>query len=94
WSGGSFGYFPSYALGNMYAAQMMHSMRKGMPDLDARIENGELAPIKAYLTEHVYQYGKLKTPSDIIQSMTGEALNPQYLVDYLTKKTKEVYQLS
>ncbi|WP_195570808.1 carboxypeptidase M32 [Paenibacillus sp. 1001270B_150601_E10] len=94
WSGGSFGYFPSYALGNMYAAQMVNTMSKAMPDLDAHIASGELAPIKAYLTEHVYQYGKLRTPSEIIQNMTGEALNPQYLVDYLTKKTKEVYRLS
>ena len=93
WSGGGFGYFPSYSLGNMYGAQMMHTLRKVMPDLDQHIEAGNLHPIKEWLTEHVYQYGKLLTPSEIIEKMTGEALNPQYLVDYLTAKTKEVYHI-
>lgn len=92
WSGGGFGYFPSYSLGNMYGAQMMHKLREVMPELDQYMEAGNLHPIKEWLKEHVYQYGKLLTPSEIIEKMTGEALNPQYLVDYLTKKTKEVYQ--
>ena len=93
WSGGMFGYFPSYSLGNMYSAQMMHKMREVMPNVDDLIGSGDLLPIKEWLTEHVYQYGKLLTPSEVIERMTGEALNPQYLVDYLTEKTKDVYQL-
>ncbi|MGZ9584128.1 carboxypeptidase M32 [Paenibacillus marinisediminis] len=93
WSGGGFGYFPSYSLGNMYGAQMMNKLRQVMPDVDALIERGELLPIKEWLTEHVYQYGKLLEPSEIIERMTGEVLNPQYLVDYLTDKTKDVYKL-
>lgn len=91
WSGGGFGYFPSYSLGNMYAAQMMHTMESALPNLETLVENGQLEPIKQWLTEQVYQYGKLLTPSEIIMKVTGEALNPQYLVDYLTKKTNEVY---
>ncbi|MCG7406707.1 carboxypeptidase M32 [Paenibacillus sp. ACRRX] len=91
WSSGGFGYFPSYSLGNMYGAQMMNKLRQVMPDVDERIARGDLLPIKEWLSEHVYQYGKLLTPSEIIERMTGEALNPQYLVDYLTAKTKDVY---
>ncbi|MEB3102735.1 carboxypeptidase M32 [Ferviditalea candida] len=93
WSGGSFGYFPSYALGNMYAAQIMHTLRKQMPDLDAMIERGELHPVKEWLTDKIYRFGKLLDPSEIILQVTGEELNPAYLVDHLTRKYSEIYRL-
>lgn len=93
WSGGSFGYFPSYALGNMYAAQFAHTLRKAMPNLDEEIEAGRLLPIKEWLTEQIYQYGKLQDPAEIILRVTGEELNPQYLIDYLTDKAKDIYRL-
>ncbi|WP_028593624.1 carboxypeptidase M32 [Paenibacillus assamensis] len=93
WSFGGLGYFPSYSLGNMYGAQMMNTLRQEMPDVDAKIEAGDLLPIKEWFTEHVYQYGSLLTPAEIIEKMTGEPLNPQYLVDYLTAKTKDIYKL-
>ncbi|MCY9515871.1 carboxypeptidase M32 [Paenibacillus apiarius] len=91
WAGGGFGYFPSYSLGNMYAAQIMNTLRKAMPSFDDTIAQGQLLPIKEWLSEQIYQYGKLLTPSEIIMKVTGEALNPQYLVDYLTEKSKDVY---
>lgn len=93
WSGGSFGYFPSYALGNMYAAQIMHTLRREMPDLDARIERGELHPVKQWLTDKIYRYGKLLDPTEIILHVTGEELNPSYLADHLTRKFSEIYRL-
>lgn len=93
WSGGDFGYFASYSLGNMYAAQMLHTLRKEMPNLDELIEQGNLAPIKEWLTEKVYRFGKTETPSEIILRVTGEELNPDYLADYLEAKYKEIYKL-
>lgn len=93
WSAGLFGYFPSYSLGNMYSAQMMNRLREVMPNVDSLIADGNLLPIKEWFTEQVYQYGKLLTPEEIIVRMTGESLNSQYLVDYLTAKVKEVYRL-
>ncbi|MCZ8513080.1 carboxypeptidase M32 [Paenibacillus filicis] len=93
WSGGSFGYFPSYALGNMYAAQIANTMRKELGDVDGLIANGELLPIKAWLTEKIYQYGKSLNPTEIITSVTGEELNPEYLVKYLTEKYADIYKL-
>ncbi|TCZ81074.1 carboxypeptidase M32 [Paenibacillus albiflavus] len=94
WSGGMFGYFPSYALGNMYAAQMLYAcILKELPNFYELIEAGNLAPIKELLTKHVYQYGKQLTPNDIIQQMTGEELNPEYLVRYLTEKYTRLYDL-
>ncbi|MGG1550626.1 carboxypeptidase M32 [Paenibacillus ferrarius] len=91
WSGGAFGYFPSYALGNMYAAQFTHTLRKELPDFEAYIAQGNLAPIKDWLTDKIYQYGKSQTPNEIVQRVTGEELNPDYLVAYLEEKYKAVY---
>jgi carboxypeptidase Taq len=91
WSSGAFGYFPSYALGNMYAAQITNTLRQQFPQFEEGIAAGDLQPIKEWLTEHIYQYGKLLTPSEIITRVTGEELNPEYLVQYLEKKYKAIY---
>lgn len=93
WSGGDFGYFASYSLGNMYAAQMMHTMMKEMPELESWIASGNLGPIKEWLTEKVYRHGNAKTPSQLIEDITGEPLNPDYLADYLEKKYAGIYGL-
>jgi carboxypeptidase Taq len=93
WAGGSFGYFPSYALGNMYAAQIRHTLKKELPGFEGLIGEGKLAPIKEWLTEKVYRHGKMLAPNEIITQVTGEELNPQYLVDYLEEKYKEIYKL-
>lgn len=93
WSGGDFGYFASYSLGNMYAAQIMHTMRKELPNLDELIEEGKLTPIKDWLTDKIYKYGKSETPAEIIKRVTGEDLNPDYLADYLEAKYIEIYKL-
>jgi carboxypeptidase Taq len=94
WSGGAFGYFPSYSLGNMYAAQIMNALRREMPDLDSLIAQGRLAPIKEWLTDKVYRYGKLRTPEQLIRSITGEPLNPGHLIEYFERKFKPIYNLA
>jgi carboxypeptidase Taq len=91
WSGGSFGYFPSYALGYMYGAQFRNALMKEM-DINEVMENGELSKIKDWLTEHIHQYGKLKDPLEILKDTTGEGLNPDYLVKYLEEKYQAIYQ--
>ena len=68
-------------------------MRKELPNLDQLIEEGNLAPIKEWLTDKVYKYGKSEKPSEIILRVTGEELNPDYLADYLEEKYKEIYKL-
>lgn len=93
WSAGLFGYFPSYALGNMYAAQMLKTAERELPDLAADIAAGRLAPLKAWLTERVYRHGKLLEPAEIIERTTGEALQSGYLCDYLEVKYKHIYRL-
>ncbi len=93
WSGGDFGYFASYSLGNMYAAQIFATLRKELPNLDEFIAAGELEPIKQWLTERIYRYGKTRTPSELIVAITGEDLNPDYLADYLEEKYTSIYKL-
>ncbi|KIL48015.1 carboxypeptidase M32 [Jeotgalibacillus campisalis] len=93
WSGGAFGYFPSYALGYMYAAQFKHAMDKDLPNFDELLSQGNIAPIKDWMITHVHQYGKMKKPLEIIKETTGEGLNAQYLIDYLTEKYTKIYSL-
>jgi carboxypeptidase Taq len=93
WSGGSFGYFPSYSLGNLYAAQLEHAMRKEIPNYEDFIRNGQFAKIKDWMTEKVHKYGKLLTPNEILVQATGEQLNARYLTDYLEKKYRQLYQI-
>ncbi|MFD0670289.1 carboxypeptidase M32 [Cohnella sp. GCM10027633] len=93
WSGGAFGYFPSYSLGNMYGAQMIATARKQLPELDAQIAAGNLLPLKEWLTERVYKYGKLLDPSEIIEQISGKPLESTHLCDYLEQKYKDIYKL-
>ncbi|CAM3864708.1 carboxypeptidase M32 [Cohnella lubricantis] len=93
WSGGSFGYFPSYSLGNMYAAQMLNTAKSKLPDLDGQIARGELQPLKGWLTENIYRHGKMLDPSEIILNISGEPLQSSYLCDYLETKFRDIYRL-
>ncbi|MGG0412701.1 carboxypeptidase M32 [Peribacillus simplex] len=93
WADGSFGYFPSYALGYMYAAQIKQSMLKDFPDFDGLLEAGDIAPIRKWLNEKIHKYGKTKKPLEILKETTGEGLNVQYLIKYLENKYKEVYKI-
>ncbi|MFC4597974.1 carboxypeptidase M32 [Cohnella hongkongensis] len=93
WSGGAFGYFPSYSLGNMYAAQMMAAARQDIPELDEQVASGRLLPLQAWLTDKVYRHGKLLRPSELIERISGQPLQSAYLCDYLENKYKDIYRL-
>src|SRR5690606_19031491 len=75
WSGGNFGYFPSYSLGNMYAAQLEHALRRDIPDYENAIRNGELHKVVDWLTENIHKHGRLLSPKELIEKATGEPLN-------------------
>lgn len=92
WSGGSFGYFPSYALGYMYAAQLRHAMGKEI-NVDAVLASADYSSIKDWLTEHIHQYGASRKPNQLILDATGETLNPQYLIDYMKSIYYDVYKI-
>ncbi|WP_047376012.1 carboxypeptidase M32 [Exiguobacterium sp. ZOR0005] len=86
WAGGSFGYFPSYALGLIYAAQLTESLRAEHPDFETWIATGEFAPIKQWLATNVHRHGKTLTPNELIRTVTGEDISVRPLVRYLTSK--------
>lgn len=92
WSGGDFGYFPSYALGYLYAAQLKYALLKEINNFDELLAEGNIEPIKNWFTRHVHQYGKMKKPLEIIKEATGEELNGKYLIHYLTEKYSHIYQ--
>lgn len=94
WSSGLFGYFPSYALGFLYAAQLKEAMLKDIPNFDELCGTGDFAPILSWLTEKVHRHGKMKEPLEILQEATGEGLNAEHLVNHLYKKYSKVYQLN
>ncbi|MDO5418080.1 MAG: carboxypeptidase M32 [Lachnospiraceae bacterium] len=93
WSQGSFGYFPSYALGSAFGAQLYYHMKKEM-DFEGLLEDGKLEVIREYLREHIHQYGKLKDSRRILMDTTGEDFNPEYFVKYLKEKYEKLYQLN
>ena len=92
WACGDLGYFPSYALGTAYAAQIVDSMRKDL-DLDTLLKNGELAPIIDWLTEHIWQYGIEKSPEWLIQNACGAPFDPKFFTRYLVEKYSAIYEL-
>ncbi|WHY88339.1 carboxypeptidase M32 [Neobacillus novalis] len=93
WSFGGIGYFPSYSLGNLYAAQILRTIQKDLPEFYHLIENGRFDLLQEWLKENIHQYGKLYTPNELIVKVTGEELNADYLVEYLEQKYCEVYGL-
>lgn len=87
-----FGYFPSYALGNAYGAQILRRMRQDI-DVDAAVENGELNGIRDWLKENVFSIAGITTPDEWIRTITGESLNVNYYLDYLEDKYTDIYDL-
>ncbi|MEG0254662.1 carboxypeptidase M32 [Vagococcus sp.] len=90
WSGGSFGYFPSYALGYMYAAQLHHAMNQEI-NVEDILASDDYSPIREWLTKNIHQYGSSRKPNQLIMDATGEALNPEYLINYMRDLYFNVY---
>lgn len=91
WAGGSFGYFPSYSLGNIYAAQFEAALRRDIPNYREAVRTGQFEVIKSWLGDKIHKYGKMLEPKEILQAVTGEAINASYLTVYLETKYHQVY---
>ncbi|HRO47774.1 carboxypeptidase M32 [Agriterribacter sp.] len=91
WSHGSFGYFPTYSLGSLYAAQFFAGMQKQYAGLTDQIANGDYTLIHQWLQTHVYQYGRAYTSSELCNKITDEPLQLKYFMQYLTNKYRAVY---
>jgi carboxypeptidase Taq len=94
WSGGSIGYFPTYALGNLISAQIWEKITADLPDLDASIEAGEFAPLRDWLREHLHRYGRKFTPAETLERVVGtHAIDPEPYVRYLRNKLADIYDI-
>ncbi|SHO58952.1 carboxypeptidase M32 [Vibrio quintilis] len=85
WTDGSFGYFPSYTLGAMYAAQFMAAMKKTI-DVDTAIRSGDLSPVFNWLSDNIWSKGSLLTTDELVKQATGETLNAQHFQDHLRNR--------
>lgn len=92
WAYGSFGYFPTYSLGNLYAAQFTHAMSKEI-DIQKALDEANFAVILSWWRENVHKYGSLYYPNELINRVTGEELSTKYYLSYITKKFKGIYKI-
>ena len=92
WSGGSIGYFPSYALGSAYGAQMKHVMEAELGPIAPYIARGDIAAITAWLREHIHRFGNFKKPAAIFEDACGK-FDPDYFATYLQEKYSRLYEL-
>ena len=90
WSGGSVGYFPSYALGSAYGAQLLRKMKESV-DVDACLKSGDFAPINEWNRENIWKHGATFTPNELLLRVLGEAFDPFVYTDYLERKYGEIY---
>lgn len=94
WSGGTFGYFPSYCLGNMLAAQLWYTLREDLPGLDAQVGKAEFADLLAWLRKNVHSRGRRFYTLEFTREATGRELSPEFLVRYLKERYLPLYTTS
>ena len=92
WSFGAFGYFPTYTLGNLYAAMLFQQAKKDTPELDKHISEGNFLPLKSWLNDRVHQWGRQYSANELIQHITGQTLTPQPFIQDLEEKFCNLYQ--
>jgi len=93
WSFGGFGYFPTYALGNLVSAQLWEKMSEEIKDVEDKIEKGEFNVIRAWLRKNVHVHGAKYEPQELVQKITGSKITPESYIKYLNSKFGEIYGL-
>jgi carboxypeptidase Taq len=93
WSRPSFGYFPTYALGNLYAAQFYEAAVATDPRIPRQMAEGKTEALLSWLRENIHQHGRKYTPAELVQQVTGRPLSHRPFVRYATAKFTEVYDL-
>jgi carboxypeptidase Taq len=93
WSGGMLGYFPTYQLGNIIAAQIWEKVLADIPDLYAQFERGEFMPLREWLREKLHRHGRKFTPKETIQRVVGGPIDVAPYLRYLKSKFGEIYNL-
>jgi carboxypeptidase Taq len=91
WSDDNFGYFPTYALGNVISVQLWQRACDDLGDLDAQFERGEFGPLREWLGEHVHRWGQTFDPPELLERIVGRGLDPEPYVSYLRGKVDELH---
>ncbi|RKX76971.1 MAG: carboxypeptidase M32 [Spirochaetes bacterium] len=94
WSMGAIGYFPTYALGNLYGAQFYSALKGAQPELEKMLACGDFSGVLNWLRENIHCHGRIYKAEELVKRVTGEELNPDYFIKYLKEKYSEVYGLS
>ncbi len=93
WSGGSFGYFPTYLIGSIYASQFFKKLSEENPDIYFELERGEYSNVLSWLRKNIHQVGRLLYADDIVKKVCGEGLNSKVFVNYLKDKYYKLYEV-
>ena len=93
WAMGGLGYFPTYSLGNLYAAQFFHTLKKALPSWESLVSRGEFAPLLGWLRTNIHRYGRVYTAGELCRRVTGQPLDPRFFLEYLTDKFGAIYGL-
>ncbi len=92
WASGLYGYFPSYALGNIYSGQFLETMQKQRPEWNNQLAKGNFESIRTWLARNIYAYGNLYDPGDLVRKITGKEPTVIPYMQYLTKKYSNLYE--
>lgn len=92
WSGGSIGYFPSYALGSAYGPQMLKKMEEELGDIWQKVSQGDISQVTGWLREHIHRHASFYKPGQLFEKACGK-FDPKYYTDYLTEKYTKLYHL-
>ena len=93
WSGGSIGYFSTYALGNLISVQLWEKINQDIPDLVEQIRQGKFEALLGWLHEKIHRHGAKFEPQELVQKVTGSKIDPAPYMRYLTKKYSEIYNI-
>jgi carboxypeptidase Taq len=94
WSAGLVGYFPTYALGNLYAAQFFAAARRDLGNLDAQFQRGDFASLRSWLAKRIYQHGRRFSAAELVERVTGRPLSHDDLITHLRDKFGLLYGLT
>ena len=93
WSGGSFGYFPSYLLGSIYDGMFLEALEAEMGSVDDILKEGRIKEITKWLNEKIHQYGSTRLPKEVIEKVCGKEISAAPLIKYFTEKYTKIYNL-
>jgi carboxypeptidase Taq len=88
---GAIGYFPTYCLGNLYAAQFAAAMRRDLPKMDEDIQKGRFESLLSWQREKIHRYGSVMPAEDLVKKVTGRELSSESFMQYLEAKCADIY---